>query len=166
MKSSRTHFIIALGLLLATLALYSFWYGTIVAGSAVAASIEARIQEKTELAARVAAARAALVALAGDEQAVGRYFVSETGVVAFIDDLEARGRVQGGSVSVHSVATTTEEAHPALAVGLSVEGPFESVIRTVGTIEYAPKYLRIADLALTHAGEAWRADLSIVVGSN
>lgn len=167
MKSLTAHFVSALALLLVALAVYGSWYYSVAAGSAAVAGIEARINAKTELADRVASARAALAELSGDEHAIGAYFVSESSVVAFIDDLEARGRAQGASVSVRSVAPTTEGAHAALAVELALEGAFEPVMRTVGAIEYAPKYLRVTELTLAADEEGgWRADLSLIVGSN
>ncbi len=166
MRTPLIHFGMAITVFIATLSIYGFWYAAITAKSAAAAILESQIETKTETASRIASARAALADISGNEATVRSYFVSEGEVVAFINDLEARGRAQKASVTVLSVSTATESAHSTLTIGLTVNGTFEAVLRTLGSIEYAPYYLRIGTLSLgLEAKNWWHADLSIIVGS-
>ncbi|MEK7114198.1 MAG: hypothetical protein AAB850_01475, partial [Patescibacteria group bacterium] len=118
MKSSFIHLGIALGACIAALAGYGMWYTTIAAKSIAVAELQHQIVAKTETARRIAAARSALVEISGDEAAVRSYFVPETNVVAFINDLEARGLSQGTSVNVLSVSTSGTREHPTLELSL------------------------------------------------
>ena len=90
-------------------------------------------------------------------------------MVAFINDLEARGRVQGVAVNVLSVSAGGETKQPTLTLVLTVQGTFDAVMRTVGAIEYAPYALSISGLSLGQDGkdikDSWRADLKLRVGS-
>ncbi len=166
MKTSLIHFSIALIIFIATFSVYGFWYSAIAKKSATVAMMESQIKTKIESASRIAAARVALVDISGSEAKMQSYFVSESEIVAFINDLEARGRAQGTSVAVLSVSTASEDANQALTITLKVRGTFEAVMRTLGSIEYAPYYLRIRTLSLgLETKNGWNVDLSIVVGS-
>ena len=145
---------------------YGFWYAAIEAKSAAVAELKNEVTTKNENAGRIASARASLAELAGSEEIIQGYFVPETGVVAFINNLEARGRKQGAVVSVLSVSTSATEKSPTLVFSLTISGSFDAVMRTVGVIEYAPYDLSVSALSITHDGEkSWRADLTIRVGS-
>jgi len=145
---------------------YWIWYGIVADKSSAVASLQDQITTKTETASRIASARVALSEIAGDEDIVRNYFISEDGVVAFINDLEAHGRAQGAEVSVLSVSTNTSSTSPSLLLSLSIKGPFSSVLRTVGTIEYAPYDLSIPELSVVQdVKNVWRADFKILVGS-
>ena len=166
MKSSFLRLVLALLVLLGSLAGYGAWYAAVSAQSTAAADIENKISVKRDAASRIDSARAALSEISGDEASVQNYFVSENEVVAFIDALEARGRAQGASVSVLSVANDKIATHPALSLSLRVTGTFDAVMRTVGSIEYSPYDLSLKTLSLGLDGKnAWHADLSIVVGT-
>ena len=166
MKPTLTQAGIAIVILGCTLALYGFSYAAISAKSAEVAGLENLITTKMETAKRIASARAALVEIAGEEAGIRNYFVSGDSVVAFIDNLEARGRAQRTSVTVLSVSTASDDAHPTLAMTLAIEGTFDAVMRTIGAIEYAPYDLRVTTVALgLTAKNGWHADLSLNVGS-
>lgn len=166
MKSPLLQLVAALTLSVVALIGYAAWYAAIADTSNAVANIESQIEAKTQAQSRIASTRAALAEIAGDETAMRGYFVSETGVVAFIDDLEARGRTHGAVVSVLSVSTTNAGGHPAFALGVSVKGVFDAVMRTLGVIEYAPRDLSVSTLSLTQvAKNSWRADLNLVVSS-
>ncbi len=167
MKSPLTHFILALTACTIVLVGYGFWYAAVSAKSAAVASLQDQISTKTETISRMAAARATLAELSGDEAVVQGYFVPETGVVAFIDSLESRGQAQGAGVSVLSVSTSGTTAQPALTLLLTVTGTFDAVMRTIGAIEYAPYDISIATLSVGKgdAKDSWRADLKLLVGS-
>jgi hypothetical protein len=150
----------------AALAGYGVWYSAIAAKSATVAALQDGIDTKTETINRIAATRATLADIASDEAVVQNYFVPELGVVTFIDALEARGKELKASISVLSVSTSGTSARPTLTLTLSVEGTFDAVMRTLGSIEYAPYSLSLTTLSVMQDdGGTWRADVKLVVGS-
>jgi hypothetical protein len=166
MKSHFFHFAIALIVVIVVLVGYGFWYAALSAKSAAVANQESRIVAQTETVSRIASARAVLAEIAGDEASVENYFVSETGVVAFIDGLEAQGEAQGAVVEVGSVSAGTAGVRPTFILSLAIKGAFDAVMRTIGAIEYVPYDLSISGLSLTQDNEGrWHADLKITVGS-
>ncbi len=166
MNSSLSNLFIAIAVCIIAFIGYGVWYAAIAAKSAAVANLESRITEKTETASRIASARAALTKIAGDEDVVQSYFVSKTGVVAFIDDLEARGEAQGTVMDVLSVSTGGVPARPTLILTLTIKGTFDAVMRTIGRIEYAPYDISIMALSLRQSvSDNWHADLKLRVGS-
>lgn len=166
MRPSIIHASIACAVCIGAVVGYSAWYATVGAKSAAVADLQSQIDAKTKTAGRIAVARVALSEIAGDETAVQSYFVPETGVVAFINDIEARGIVQKAVVSVLSVSKDATGAHPILTFTLSITGTFDAVLRTVGTIEYAPYDLSLASLSLGQDDKnAWHANAVLLVGS-
>lgn len=135
--------------------------------SATVASLERQIETESKSASRIAAARAALSELAGDETVVQSYFVAPAGVVALIDSLQSRGQTLGANVEVKSVAAATDtKVRPALLLSLTITGTFDAVMRTIGSIEYAPYDLAITGLSLAAGAEdAWTASVNLSVGS-
>lgn len=146
---------------------YAIWYGVVAAESSAATALQGKIDAQTTAANRMAAARATLAGIAGDDAAVRNYFVSETGIVAFIDGLEALGRATGSTtVDVLSVSTGGTDAHPAFKFALSVKGTFDGVMRTIGAIEYAPYAISVSSLSVVkNAQNDWRANLVFLAGS-
>ena len=169
MKSSLAHLLIASAVCVVTILCYGFWYATVGAKSAAVAQLESQISTKTETAGRIASARASLAGAADNEADIQGYFVPETGVVAFINNLEAQGRTQNASVSVLSVSTSVVDAQPTLTFSLTIRGAFDAVMRTIGVIEYLPYDLSVSTLSITRDGQdeknSWRADLTLLVGS-
>src|SRR3989338_5502290 len=104
MKSLFIHAVLAYAACILAIIAYGFWYAAVEAKSAAVAHLEDQIAIKTEAARHIAYARASLAEIAGDEASIRDYFVSETGVVAFINNLEEQGRAQGADVSVTSVS--------------------------------------------------------------
>ncbi|MBU6490819.1 hypothetical protein KGQ25_01480 [Patescibacteria group bacterium] len=166
MKSPLVHLILAAALCIASIIGYGVWYTVVAAQSAAVANLENQISTKIQIVSRVSSAQTALAGIAGDEAAVQSYFVPETGVVAFINDLEARGRVLKADVSVLSVSSGGTKTHPTFAFIIVVKGPFDAVMRTVGAIEYAPYALSLSSLSLGQdpTGD-WSASLNLLVGS-
>ncbi|HUY62582.1 MAG TPA: hypothetical protein VMV50_02225 [Candidatus Paceibacterota bacterium] len=145
---------------------YGVWFAAVSAKSATVADLQSQIDVKSQTASRIASARVALAEIAGDEAALQNYFVSETGVVSFIDDLQARGQAQGASVNVLSVSAGTGGTHPTLTLTLTVTGAFSAVMQTIGSIEFAPYDLVITTLSVNKdATKTWRADMNITVGA-
>ncbi len=166
MKSPYIKLIIALACGAAAFIAYGLWYSFIVSKSAVVAGLEIQVNTIIDTASRVAAAKTALSKITGDETTVQSYFVPQTGVVAFINDLESRGRTLRSAVSVVSVSTGGTYTHPILVFELGIKGAFDSVMRTVGAIEYAPYALKVTGLSLGQEDKnSWHADIKLEVGS-
>ena len=166
MKSPFTHLMFASAACLVVIVGYGFWYAATAAKSVEVTSLQSQIDAKTEAVSRMATTRAALTEIAGDESVVQSYFVPETGVVTFIDDLENRGRSLGAEVSVLSVSTGGISTRPVLHFALSVKGTFDAVMRTVGAIEYAPYAISVSALSVSQdAKDSWHADLKLRVAS-
>lgn len=166
----RTPFVqlaLAFAVCAAATAGYWFWYGVVAAKSVSVTALQGRIDANMDAASRRAAARAALADMAGDETVVRDYFVSETGIVAFIDGLEALGRAVGNTtVSVLSVSTGGTGERPAFKFSLLVKGTFDGVMRTVGAIEYAPYAISVSSFSVAKNDKNdWQANLVFLAGS-
>lgn len=145
---------------------YGIWYSAVSNKSQAVADLQARIDDAQKNVNRIAKARAVLAQIATDEAKVKSYFVPESGIVGFIDMLEARGQGENASVSVLSVATGGSPSKPVLLLTVSLEGTFDAVMRTIGSIEYAPYAVSISSLSVASAdAPSWHATLSLVVGS-
>lgn len=167
MKSSFIQLTVACVVCSTSLILYGFWYAAVSAKSVGVAKLESEIVAAIEATSRAASVRAALAKITSEETVVQSYFVPEAGVVAFINDLEERGRQQEAVVSVLSVSAGGETKNPTLVLALTINGEFDAVMRTVGTIEYAPYALSISEISLGQEdGKGrWRANLKLRVGS-
>lgn len=166
MRSPIFHLVLALAICAAALAGYGFWYAAISAKSTEVTSLQNQIDAKAESVARMATARTALAEMASDETMVQSYFVPETGVVSFIDGLQARARALKAAVSVLSVSTGGTPAQPTLSFALVIKGTFDAVMRTIGAIEYAPYAISISNLSIDQDLKTdWSANLRLVVGS-
>lgn len=166
MKPSIIRLLIWISVCAGSIAGYGFWFSVIAGESAVVAGLQNQIDTNMETAGRVAAARTTLAEIAGDESAVRNYFVQETEVVSFIDNLEARARAQTAVVKVLSVSAGNSSKRPAFILILAVSGTFDAVMRTVGATEYAPYDLSISKLSLNKEGKnKWSANLELTVGS-
>lgn len=145
---------------------YGYWYAQVDSRSVAVSELEAQIAMKTENEKNLAATRASLAELASDEATIHNYFVSNDGVVAFIDSLESLGKTVGAVVNVTSVATAGSKTQPALQLALGIDGSFDTVMRTAGAIEYAPYDIVVTALSLQSTDKnKWHADMSMLVGS-
>lgn len=167
MRTTFVQLALAFAVCVAAIAGYWLWYGAVAAKSVSVTALQGRIDANMDTASRRAAALAALADMAGDDAAMREYFVSETGIVAFIDDLEALGRAVGSTtVSVLSVSTGGTGERPAFKFALSVKGTFDGVMRTVGALEYAPYAISISSLSVAkNAKNDWQANLVLFAGS-
>ncbi len=167
MRPPLSHLVFASLACVITVVGYGFWYASVGTKSTTVANLENQITSKTETVSRISSVRASLAEIAGDEASVQSYFLPETGVVAFINNLEDQGKKQGTAVSVLSVSTNTASGQSTLSFTLSVRGTFDAIMRTVGIIEYAPYDLSISALSITQDGKSgWHADLTMTVGSS
>lgn len=166
MKSTLTHFLIVLVLMLSAIAAYGTFYAALSAKSSMVADLQSSIDQGTQTANHIASARAAISEIAGDEAVVRGYFISDMAAGPFFDDLQARGRAQGATVSVLSASTDTVNKYPVLTLSLTVKGAFDAVMRTIGVIEYAPYDLSVSALSVQQDDpKSWHADLKVVVGA-
>lgn len=166
MKSPTIPMIIWISICVAAIVGHGFWYSIITKKSAEVADLQNQIDTKTEATKRIALARTTLTEIADDESAVQSYFVPETGVVSFIDDLESRAREQTATMKVLSVSTKNSAKQETLVLAVAVRGTFDAVVRTVGAVEYAPYNLSISKLSLVKEEKnMWSANLELVVGS-
>ena len=166
MKNHHLHLVVALLILAAALGGYGISYAAISAKSVAVADLQEQIDAKAMIANRVSSARTTLAATAVDEAAILGYFVPENGIAAFIDGLEARGKAQGTSVDVLSVSANAGKAQHAFLLELTVTGPFDAVMRTVGSIEYAPYDISVTQLSLSRQSSGdWQADMNLSAGS-
>jgi len=165
MKSSFFHFVMIVIAGSAVLAGYGAWYKIVSDESASVANLQNQIDTKTEAANRAASARATIAEIASGENALQGYFVPQTGVVAFINGLEAQGQALGTMINVLSVSAGTGK-RSTFVLSLTVKGTFDAVMRTVGVIEYAPYDLSLTQFSLNQdAKNSWHANLGLVVGS-
>jgi hypothetical protein len=166
MRSALTHLVIALVLGLCAFLGYGFWYTTVSHKSQQVAHLQSQIDDANKNINRIATARTALAEIANDEERVKSYFVPEAGIVAFITFLESLGPPQNSKVSVLSVANSGSVSKPILLLTLSITGGFDSVMRTVGAVEYAPYDLSLSKLSVLQTDKStWQANLSLSVGS-
>lgn len=166
MKYSIMHFLLVLVASLLISAGYGIWYVAVSNKSADVAELQNEITTATEAIARIASVRAELVKISGDEAKVRSYFVSETEVVAFINDLESRGLTQKAPIKVLSVSKSGSSSRPILLLSLEMQGTFDAIMRTIGAIEYSPYDLTISSLSIgKDAKDIWQANLNLIVGS-
>lgn len=168
MKSPVIHLSSALAAFALALAGYWLWYAAVAEKSVAVVTLQTSIDASANAASRAALARAALAELEGDGATLRDHFVSETGIVAFINGLEALGRATGSTtVSVLSVSTAADAAaRPAFKFALLVKGTFDGVIRTVGAIEYLPYAVSVSSLSVAkNAKNDWQASLVFLAGA-
>ncbi len=166
MKTPLFHILIACFVGAAVFVGQGFWYSVIAEKSSAVATLQSQIDMKSETASRIASSRAELAKIADDEIIVRNYFVSENDVVAFIDGLQERGVSQGTVVKVLSVSASGTGIRPTLTLAVTVTGVFDAVMRTIGSIEYAPYDLAISKLSVIKSDKkTWLASLELMVGS-
>lgn len=165
MNRALLHFALALTLFAIGSVGYVLWYGAVSAQSAQAASLAAQVAAKKSTLGRVAATKAAVTSLQGEEVAMEQYFVSEGTIVAFIGGLQEKGQKLGATVTVNSVSADTQGTRPTLTLSFTVDGSFDAVMRTVGSIEYAPYDLTTTGLSVQKNANGWEAQFTVVVGS-
>ena len=163
---SVTPFAISVALLVLALIGYASLRNVVAGKSVAVASLSGKIQQRNDATSRITATRSALAELAGNEVAVQNYFVPQASVVSFINDLQDRGSVLGATVDIASVAATSDKQHPMLQLVINIQGAFDAVLRTLGSIEYAPYDLSITRLSLNlDANGVWVASADLSVGS-
>ncbi len=167
MKNPLTQLVLSSVLLLVVIGAYGLWYVAVDTENANARERAGEIQTKSQDASRIAAAKATLAALATDEAAVGMHFVSANDIVPFLGGLQSTGAALGSKVEVVSVGAVPGVAGQGhLNLSVHIAGTFDSVLRTIGALEYAPYDIRLTSLSLdTATKNAWSAAVSFSVGT-
>ncbi|MDB5237093.1 MAG: hypothetical protein JWL88_195 [Parcubacteria group bacterium] len=166
MNKPFSHLILALVLLALSVAAYGVWFVAVDSENAKARSLAGDIQTKSQDATRIAEAKAALAALSTDEASVSAHFVSPNDIVPFLGGVESAGAALGSKVQVVSVGAApvvSGEGH--LALSVQITGSFDSVLRTLGALEYAPYDIVLTNLTLDTTGGGWAAAASFNVGT-
>lgn len=163
-RESFLHFgIVTLGMLLTAVA-FVWWHYEVSSASEEAATLAAEVTARGDEYSRTARARSELAALAADESFVEGRFLPVAEIVPFLEGLERSGEEFGATVSVASVSDAL--AGERIAVALKIQGSFDEVMRTLGTIEYGSYASSVSALTLdTPDGEVWSAALTLVIGA-
>ncbi|HEV7121750.1 MAG TPA: hypothetical protein VGN56_02915 [Candidatus Paceibacterota bacterium] len=167
MKNPLIQLALAFLLLVAGIGAYGIWFVAVDTENAHARDLAGQIQTKSQDATRIAEAKATLAALATDEASVGSHFVSTDDVVPFLSGLQNTGSALGSKVEVASVGAVPVQAGQGhLNLSLHITGTFDSVLRTLGALEYAPYDMRLTNLSLDTASKGvWSASASFSVGT-
>lgn len=166
MRSSLLHLSVWILICIVMIVGHGFWYSIIVNKNSTVASLQNQIDTKTETAKRVISERTALSEISSYESVVQNYFVPETRVVSFIDELETRARAQSAVMKVLSVSVGDAKKRPTLVFSVTVSGAFDALMRTLGVIEYAPYDISISKLSIVKDGRNdWHANMELIVGS-
>ncbi|MDB5190432.1 MAG: hypothetical protein JWN49_758 [Parcubacteria group bacterium] len=166
-----THALLTIVVLIIAFSAYGIWYTTVSRKSAQAASLSAEIETKHQDSERIKAAKDELQKISSDESRVNGYFVSTNDVVPFLETLQSTGKNLGSDVQVVSVSADPGKPHAHLNLSLSITGSFDSVVRTLGALEYSPYDASLQSLTLdtpqTGTGKAaqWTAAATFFIGT-
>lgn len=169
MKPIYIHLTLASCLLVGAVALYVFAYLYIEDIGKRVVATEQEIRNRNAEVANIREAQNALAALAESEARIRRYFVPEGEVVAFLEEIGRTGDALGADVTVVGVTEKTiEDGRTMLDLSVQATGPFASVMRTLGTLEFAPYDITLSNLSMNaaeSADAAWSASASFDVGT-
>ena len=166
-----THALVAAFVLIIAFSLYGVWYTAVSKKSAEAATLAQQIQTQHQDSARAQAAKDQLGKLSTEESLVSGYYVSTSDAVPFLESLQSTGKSLGSTVQVVSVSADPGKPHSHLNLSLSITGPFDAVVRTLGAFEYAPYDAALQNLTLdtpqTGGGKAaqWTAAATFIIGT-
>jgi hypothetical protein len=155
----------AVAALLLAAGAYVIAYGKVSSLATEAATVNAELEARSTS----GASRLAEEELAANEARIYGHFVNENDIVPFLEELEAIGDTLGADVKVESVNKPKLKADQPqyLEIALTISGPFSSVVRTLGAIEYQPYDTKLVELTLDSpdAGQGWMATVTFRVGT-
>lgn len=164
-----THAILMILVFIGAVSAYGTWYGMIGKESANAVSLQSQIQAKTEMAASAQAAKSQLTKALSDQASITGYFISTSDIVSYLGTLQNTGTKYGAKVEVVSVTSQPAQPHTLLQLSLRITGPFDSVERTLGAIEFEPYDTTVTSVTLDTPGGArvpqWTAAVTMNVGT-
>ena len=166
MNRTLTHLVIAVVVLALSIAAYVAAY--LFVGSIGTKVVEAQkqIATKTVESEGIRKASTALSALVESEARVKSYFVPTDGIVPFLEEIGQTGSSLGANVIVVGVTEKGEvDGVTAMTLALRIEGSFASVMRTVGSLEFAPYDIALTNLSLDAGEETWGASATYEVGA-
>ncbi|HWH07027.1 MAG TPA: hypothetical protein VNU47_00665 [Candidatus Paceibacterota bacterium] len=166
-KKSLIHLSIAAGILVVALVAYTLWFLTVDGLGKEVSGLESEIQARANESGRVAEARTALASLATNEARLRNYFINTNEVVLFLERIGATGRALGADVEVvHVQAETATESRGNMTLALRISGSFDSVMRTVGAIEFGPFDSALTDISLDARPDSdiWTASATFAIG--
>lgn len=169
MRPAPIHLIVALVLLFVVGGVYAAWYAFVQSESARVVTLAGQVAEKNNDAKKAVAARAALATLSSDEDYIRSYFVVPNDVVAFLEKLQNTGKSFDAKVEVASVSADKVEPHGHITIALKITGSFDSVMRTIGAIEYGPYDSSVSNITLDHPSDGkspWTATAVFLVGTD
>jgi hypothetical protein len=167
-RAALIHFLIALSFAFLMLAGYVFLFLSLSSARAGAAAARAEVARMEHEDATLADAEDALAKLAADETLLRSYFVSTSGVVAFLERIERSGDALQSVVEVVSVTEPKEEGGR-LMLSVRITGDFRAVMKTLGSLEYGPYDIQVDSLTLdtvpSDDGEEWVAATTFTVAT-
>ncbi len=160
--------VIATAILAVAAGIYGFGYYRLSKGEAKVIELAKQIDTKSLEMERIAKAQATLTTLTADEEALRAYTVDTNDIVAFLERLQSAGAPFGATVEVVSVTQDRAALHNRVTTALSISGSFDAVLRTLGTIEYAPYDGVLTsvnfDTPADAKGRTWTANVIYSVG--
>ncbi|MES2668440.1 MAG: hypothetical protein V4644_01995 [Patescibacteria group bacterium] len=154
MKRTLIQLGISFLVLASVLGAYAFCYNVLVAAKADAAALAAEIGKKSQEASRIQETRDALEGLAADEAVMQGYLIRQEDIVPFLTMLEERARELGSTLEVVSVSAEKGAERGRILLSLRVDGSFDAVLRTLGSIEYGPYDAQIQSVTFDTPGNA------------
>lgn len=167
MTKSLMHLIAAAGFLLLTLIAYGAWFTIVGRTSAEASALRTEIANRGEAGTRAAMARKTLDDLALQEASLYGHLVAPSDIVSFLETVEGTGRRLGTSIEVVSVGPAQNKQNQ-IALALSISGPFDAVMRTLGALEYQKYATTLTNLTLESQGASagiWEAAVTFTVAA-
>lgn len=165
-----THAILASILFLGVVSVYGVWYAYVDRVSAEAAAIREDIVRITEGGTVAADTQRVLETLSSTEETIRSYFVSTQDIVPFLESIRREGTRLGSSVEVVSVSELPKSSRGGITVGLKISGSFDSVMRTLGSLEYSPRDIQVGKVTLDAEAAAessmWTAQATAIVGTS
>lgn len=160
---------LALFLFVISSALYGLEYYFLEQAKTHGIELEKSIAEKKNEVARAQLAQSSLASLGADEERVRSYSLSRKDIVPFLESLQNTGTTLGADVQVLSVSEDRATTHPKVSISLRINGSFDSVLKTIGTLENAPYDSGIPNLTLSSEGQVkgptrWSAATTLTVG--
>lgn len=165
--------LISFVLVIAAVAAYSFAYSLVSSKSVEVAGLAQQISQKTTATTDIAAAKSQLIALQSEESTINQYFVSTSDIVPFLEQLTATGKYLGAGVQVLSVSAKPGTPYGQLNLSLTITGPFNSVLRTLGAIEYGPYDTTVSNVTMyaptistvASSSPTWTANATFSIGA-
>lgn len=168
MKRSIFQLVIAFCLLVIVAAVYYFWRQEIITTDVRAAELTATLSAGAATSATASMAARELPALTEAETTIDSYMVRPDDIVSFLEHIQSIGGQLGTTVTIASVSSATKPK-PHLTLQLKLQGPFDSVLRTIGAIEYSPYDITTTSLSLDSAAkenpDTWLATVTFSVGT-